>query len=101
QLRFGPASSPGGTSVGATDWSIGTERSLRLIGQVRACAARSKRLRSHFTPLACSELHRTAPSSPRSAEDRWAEITLPRLTSRVRIPSPALSKLLRSLRFRR
>src|SRR5262249_16056586 len=44
---------------------------------------------SHFTPLIYSELHRSAPPSPRSAEDREAEIPLPRLTSRVRIPSPA------------
>jgi len=43
----------------------------------------------HFTPPRCSELHRSALSPARTVEDHEAEITLPRLTSRVRIPSPA------------
>src|SRR5678816_1833506 len=64
----------------------------KVVGRERI-GAHSRQLssetsRSHFTPLTCSESHRSAPSSPRVAEDRRTEITLPRLTSRVRIPSP-------------
>ena len=42
----------------------------------------------HFTPPRCSELHLSALSTARTIEDHEAENVLPRLTSRVRIPSP-------------
>lgn len=42
----------------------------------------------HVTPLACSELHRRALSTSRTVEDHEVDVTLPRFTSRVRIPSP-------------
>jgi len=43
----------------------------------------------HLTPLMRSELHRAALSNTRSHWNPEPEITLPRLTSRVRISSPA------------
>jgi hypothetical protein len=57
--------------------------------RVEPSPIRPRTARPHFTPRTRSELHGSAPPSPRSTEDRGAEITLPRLTSRVRIPSLA------------
>ena len=73
-----------GVGVATTDTIRSYQRSAAAAIRIH----RSEIVAHHFTPPTCSELHPRALSTSRNVEDHVVGVTLPRLTSRVRIPSP-------------